>query len=387
LSGSRTVSHDVVIIGGGPVGSEAACRLSRSGRRVIVLEKKAHLEGPVCCTGIVSRECGETFTFGSDVILRKVNSARVFSPSGRTIGLRREETQAYVLDRAALNREMACRARESGAEYISNCEVIKIDPGIEHVTVTASSGSGSADYFARSALVAGGFNPKSGEWPLSSGKCDFAAGAQAEVDIADCEEVEVYFGKKFAPGFFAWLVPASEGKALAGLVAYRQAGIHLRDFLLHLYSIGKIRTADVRILTRPLPFDHISKTYGRRTLVAGAAAGQVKPLTGGGIYYGMLCADIAASTLDEALDEDDLSAKRLSVYESSWKELLGREMRSSYRGHRLLRYLSDAGTDRIFEIAQSRGIFDSLLEMKDVTFDWHSNALKRLVKQKLFSLQ
>jgi digeranylgeranylglycerophospholipid reductase len=386
LSGSRTLSHDVAIIGAGPVGSEAAFRLSKSGHKVLVLEKKAHLEGPVCCTGIVSRECGETFAFGSDIILRRVNFARVFSPSGRAINLKREETQAYVLDRSALNREMARRARESGADYLSNCEVIKINPGIENVKITASSSPGSAEYFARSVLVASGFNPKSGEWPLSSGNCDFAAGAQAEVETSDCEEVEVYFGKKFAPGFFAWLVPSSSGKALAGLVSYRKAGIYLRDFLVYLHSKGKITSADVPVQSRPLPFNHILKTYGRRTLVAGAAAGQVKPLTGGGIYYGMLCADIAASTLDAALLDDDLSAKRLSVYESSWKELLGREMRSSYRGHRLIRYLTDDATDRIFEIAQSRGIFDALLAMKDVTFDWHSQALKKLVKQKLFSL-
>ncbi|GAI10492.1 unnamed protein product, partial [marine sediment metagenome] len=42
--------------------------------------------------------------------------------------------------------------------------------------------------------------------------------------------------------------------------------------------------------------------------MVGDAAGQVKPTTGGGIYYGLLCADIAANNLHRALENDDLSA-------------------------------------------------------------------------------
>ena len=64
--------------------------------------------------------------------------------------------------------------------------------------------------------------------------------------------------------------------------------------------------------------------------MVGDAAGQVKPTTGGGIYYGLLCADIAANNLHRALDADDLSARNLANYEREWKKKLGRELKIGY---------------------------------------------------------
>ena len=46
--------YDVAVIGAGPIGSHVAYRLAGMGNRVIVLEGKANLAGPVCCTGIIS---------------------------------------------------------------------------------------------------------------------------------------------------------------------------------------------------------------------------------------------------------------------------------------------------------------------------------------------
>ena len=45
--------------------------------------------------------------------------------------------------------------------------------------------------------------------------------------------------------------------------------------------------------------------------MVGDAAGQVKPTTGGGIYYALRASEIAAETLHQALGHMDLSASRL----------------------------------------------------------------------------
>ena len=66
--------YDVVVIGGGPVGSYVAYKLAGMGHQVVVLEKKLGLGGHVCCTGIISRECVSSFAIDNNVILRQVIS-------------------------------------------------------------------------------------------------------------------------------------------------------------------------------------------------------------------------------------------------------------------------------------------------------------------------
>ena len=94
-------------------------------------------------------------------------------------------------------------------------------------------------------------------------------------------------------------------------------------------------------MTTALALRLLRKTCGERILVVGDAAGQVKPTSGGGIYYGMLCADIAANTLNTALHRDDLSVKNLSRYDREWRRKLGREIMIGYWARKLFERLSD----------------------------------------------
>ncbi|GAH60574.1 unnamed protein product, partial [marine sediment metagenome] len=126
---------------------------------------------------------------------------------------------------------------------------------------------------------------------------DFVSGAQAEVNTIDIDEVEVYFGQKPFPGFFGWLVPTNHDKGLAGLLVANAPALYLRNFLHHLRAQGKIASTEADMKFGTIPLGTLPRTYSDRMIVVGDAAGQVKPTTGGGIYYGLLCADIAANCL------------------------------------------------------------------------------------------
>jgi flavin-dependent dehydrogenase len=130
---------------------------------------------------------------------------------------------------------------------------------------------------------------------------------------------------------------------------------------------------------RPLP-----RTYGDRVLVVGDAAGQVKPTSGGGIYYGLLCAGIAADTLHCALDKGDLSAGVLSSYERDWRRLLGAELTIGYWSRKLFERLSDRVIDRMFHTLDSRGIVDAMAASPDLSFDWHSRVILRMLRLMFF---
>jgi geranylgeranyl reductase family protein len=374
--------HDVIIVGGGPVGSHVARGLAEKGHQVLVLEKKSRVGEKVCCTGIIGQECVNNFSIDDKVILRKVNSATLFSPSGNSLHLYRQEPQACVLDRSAFDIFIAERAQHAGAEYNFNSRVTGIITGNDHANVSVSCRGKEFKIPAKAVVIASGFSPGLNERLGLGTFKDFTTGAQSEVETPGIDEVEVYFGD-MAPGFFAWLVPITPLMARVGLLARKDAGLYLKKWLAQLAKRGKITSAEAKLSYGGIPLKPPTRTYGERMIAVGDAAGQVKPTSGGGIYYGLLSAEIAADTLHRALADDDLSAKRLARYERAWRRKLGRELRADYWARKLFERLSDRQIDRIFEIIKAGGIDEALLKAEDISFDWHSRTIIRLLKYQM----
>jgi digeranylgeranylglycerophospholipid reductase len=373
--------YDVAVIGGGPVGSRVACRLAEDGYTVTVLEKKSDLGEPVCCTGIISRECVQRYDIDESVIFRRVNGATIHSPGSKLLSIRRHEPQAAIIDRAAFNVSMAKRAQDRGVEYMLDSPVSDVAVQDDRVGINVKN----TYYEAKAVVIASGFGSKLVEEAGLGRVDDFAVGAQAEVDTNGVDEVEVYLGKKVAPAFFAWLVPISPKRALAGLISRSRQGFYLRSFISSLAAQGKVSTPEPEISYAGIPLRGLSRTSGNRVMVVGSAAGQVKPTTGGGIYYGLLCADIAADNLHRALESDNLSARSLASYDRQWKKVLGREQRLGYWGRKFYELLSDRQIDRILDIIVNNNIDDALLQSDEVTFDWHSKAILKLIGHRALS--
>jgi digeranylgeranylglycerophospholipid reductase len=364
------------------VGSRVAARLAEKGHSVLVLERQANPGTKSACTGIIGLECVDAFDIGDDVILRKVNRASLFSPSGKSLSLYRPDPQAVVLDRAAFDLTMAGRAEKAGAEYYFNAHVPDIVIEKSRAVVTVYSSGKVQTFAARAAIIACGFNPGLLKHLGMGVFADYAIGVQAEVEAPHLDEVEVYFGD-VAPGFFAWLVPVKPPLARAGLISRTDPGLYLKKWLTQLAAAGKITSADVKLNYGGIPLKPLSRTYGERIIVVGDAAGQVKPTSGGGIYYGLLSADIAAATLYEALTDNDLSAKRLARYQRGWRKKLGNELRTGYWFRKLYERLSYRRLDRLFNMVTSAGIDEALLKAEDLSFDWHSRTIMRLLKYQL----
>ncbi len=376
--------YDVTVVGGGPIGSYTARKLAEKGHSVLVAEKKARAREAVCCTGIVGTECVDAFNIEDRLILRKVNGARLFPPSGRPLFIQREEPQACVLDRAAFDINMAERAMAAGAEYSFNSRVTDISITGEGVTASVARKGNYTEVKSKVVVIASGFAPSLLQRLGLGTYGDFTVGAQVEVETSGIEDVEVYFGE-MAPGFFAWIVPTTPPLARIGLLMRRMPGMYLRRWLQKLESEGRIPASTAEPDYGAIPLRPPPRTYGERLIVVGDAAGQVKPTSGGGIYFGLLSAEIAAATLHEALEDEDLSARRLARYERGWKKKLGRELTVGYWARRIFERLGEKQIDRIFEIVKSGNIDETMLKAKDLSFDWHSKTIIRLLRYQIIA--
>jgi len=369
--------HDIVVVGAGPAGSRVAQRLSQLGY-VVVVDKNLSLGDDVCCTGILSQECLSAFGLDNGLVLRQASSAKFLSPSGEYLRLSRQSPVAAVVDRARLNMHLAEAAEASGARYLFGARVSDISLKSGGVEVILNGQAEKRVLRARAAVISTGFGST---LPARLGLGEikqFVLGAQVQVAINGIDEVEVYFDQKLTPGGFAWLVPTTDGRGLVGLLTRGQADSSLENLLEALSSQGKIASNHVAPSYDVVPLKPLPRTYADRVLVVGEAAGQVKPTTGGGVYYGLLCADIAAGVLQRSLEANDFSAKALSAYEVEWRAKLKREMVIGYWARNLLMGLSNSRIDSLFRLAGKKGLPELISNGNGFSFDWHSRLLLKM---------
>jgi digeranylgeranylglycerophospholipid reductase len=369
--------HDIIIVGAGPAGSRIAYRLSQLGYSVAVVEKNPPSGDGICCTGILSQECLSAFGLDNGLVLRQASSARFLSPSGEYLRLCRQSPVAAVVDRARLNTHLAETAQASGAHYLFGAKASDISVKPDGVEVVVNGQAEARVLRAKAAVIATGFGSN---LPARLGLGEikrFILGAQVEVATSGVDEVEIYFDQKLTPGGFAWLVPTTPGRGLAGLLTRAQADSSLENLLKVLSSQGRITSSQAEPSYDIVPLRPLPRSYAERVLVVGEAAGQVKPTTGGGVYYGLLCADIAAGVLKQALEAGDFSAKALSAYERKWRARLSRELVIGYWARNLLAGLSNRRLDRLFRLAGQKGL-PELIADGDFSFDWHSRLLLKM---------
>ena len=154
------------------------------------------------------------------------------------------------------------------------------------------------------------------------------------------------------------------------------------DFVRCLSRDGKVRRVAGRVRSWGIPLKPPPRTFADRVLVVGDAAGQVKPTTGGGIYYAQLSGELAAFAASGAFAASDFSARRLAGYERAWKALLGRELRVGYLARLLYSTLADSQIERLLSRVMGNGMCDELVGSRHFSFDWHSATLLRAARNR-----
>ncbi|MHA1369449.1 MAG: NAD(P)/FAD-dependent oxidoreductase [Promethearchaeota archaeon] len=347
---------DVIVVGAGPSGSIAAEMLANGGLDVLLCEKKSFPRYKCCAAGVLWHDI-EDFPQIKPVI-ENYNYAMVMHPPSLSREFVIKSENSYLMGqtyRTTLDAHLARLAVKSGAELREHTRIdgLSLLPGKKGVVLEAMDTLSKEKYKIEAQVVIGadGVNsvvrrshPGFSGWDrkdlLIASEIDVPIGEKKIVDIYGQERaVHVFLYFKDLPGY-AWIFTKKKsvsigmgtmlefnGKVIGG----RQLNENFRFYINFLKKQGYL-PGDANI-SRPnyalipsMPL-HEFKPYSDNLVLVGDAAGIfVSPLSGEGIYYGMLSGRFAAQACLKAIRNNDLSVKSLSQYEKLYLKRLKHEL-------------------------------------------------------------
>ena len=374
-----TDSSDVIVIGAGPVGSQAALKLAQSGLNAIVYEEHSEIGVPAHCAGHINIQgltrLGVT-PLPTEVVENVYRGAIFHSPAGNSFEFRSDLPITCSINRSLFDKHMARKARNAGAQFILDSKVEELGIMKDSLTVVSvKQQKGTKRTQCKIVIDAEGISsrilrqtdlPKLNSRMLVNG---IEAEAENVGDVAS-DMVEVFLGASYAPGFYAWLMPKKDGYAKIGLGAKGANPIDLLRKLVAKHPImsKKLRKSRiVRSVVHPITLGGpIPKAYSRGFLAVGDVASQVKSTTGGGVVFGMTCASAAAEVAKKSIESNDFSPDFLAEYQQRVNDIIGFDSRIMLRMRKTLDRISDARMDSLIALCSRVGFDEALKNVKDI---------------------
>lgn len=333
---------NVIIVGGGVAGCYVAQLLRKKGFTPLVLEEHSEIGRPVQCSGLIGRETVDSakVPFPRHVILRRIDGATFYL--GENHFTIERDNAAYVVDRGLLDKHFS-------QGLCINCgeKVISLENGTQ-ITVTTTKDQYTCD---RLLGCDGPFSVVRKEAGFSLNPSFYPA-AQYIVRLAPEDD---FVHLHVHPPFFFWLIPETEETMRVGYIGPQPVS-HLNRFMERKEIRGKILERQAGLI--PLGYGEIVR---KRIALIGDSACQVKPLTGGGIYYSMKASEMAAQCLEDLRD-----------YEKAWKKNFGTEIKICLRIRKIYETMSRKNLTRVFNVfRENTSIIETVAD-----FERHSSIIK-----------
>lgn len=353
--------YNVVVVGAGPAGSLTAKTAAENGLDVLLLERNHEIGVPVKCAEGVSKEIEQFVEIEPRWVCATVKGINLHGPDGTKviISVAGTEEIGYVVDRGLFDKYLAQKAARAGADVRVKTQVyglIKDDEG--YVKGVYAHAAGEPVRIRADVVVgADGVESQVGRWggittqlPLTDiGIC--AQFFMCDIDV-NKDYYETFFGGDIISKGYAWIFPKGEDCANVGLGIggafsgeSHRALDYLNAFVADKYPKGEILAYMYGAVPLSGP---VYETVANGLVLVGDAARHANPVNGGGILQALKGGAIAGDVIAKAIEEKDVSKRRLMEYEKRWRRDFGHVLAAGLKMKKIVERLSSHDLAKFF---------------------------------------
>lgn len=321
--------YDVFVVGAGPAGCQFTQKIKGCNYKLI--EEHGEVGRPVQCAGLVGENI---FGYVEKEYMHKVNGAYIHY-NNDSFSLRRDGV-AYVIDREQFDKnlgkdlEISFNERFLAAERKNDAVEIRTNKGVYH---------------SRYLVGSDGAVSKVRKY-VTQKKPRYLKSVQHTIECTHDKNMISFFLKPFS-----WIIPQGRRECRVGVISEHPAD-----------DLPLLKGKVIKKTGGLIPIGSI-QTYRNNIFLIGDAAAQVKPLTGGGLYYGIKAADIAGDLFLEG---------QIDKYDAEWKREFGKQIRFGLLGRGIYEHISGKDMVRFYNfVKENRSKIERSCE-----FDRHTSMLK-----------
>ena len=361
---------DVLVVGLGPAGASTLknlAALAGNNFNILGIDKREQPGFPVQCGEFMPSpaeiehlmsdvpNAREFFTFDKKYISQRTDRISFLSPNGKII---QTLFDGYTIHRGKWNEDLINSAKNSGAEVWTSSKAMDRDSKSIWIS---RNGESPEPIEARIIVGADGVRSHVARWTnLVENRSPehfvfVKQHVMTNIESSDFNplDIQMLFGREYAPGAYAWIIPKSNNSANVGVgirtpvakgnMTVSKALDNLltkHPYVSHIMKNAVIKSTIGGLVPVGLPYQKTVDVLSN-TLLVGDAACQVVSSVGGGIPPSMVAGSIAANAIYSYLTQNT----SLLAYEEKWREQLFAMFNRAYK----IRHLFDQicyGSDR-----------------------------------------
>ncbi|ABR56925.1 geranylgeranyl reductase [Methanococcus aeolicus Nankai-3] len=384
-------NYDVIIVGGGPAGCITGENIKN--HKVLIIEEHQCIGTPLQCAGLIStngvKELGAPRGCVNDI-----KGAYIYSQN-KVIKVGNNKIRAKVYERKVMDKDIAIRASKNKNVDIllkAHGQIIEDKNKNKSRFFNKNNNYGLSinhdgnKYNAFPKIIVGADGAKSfiGKSANIVKKREILAGAQLEmanVDI-DTDFVHVFIDNRYCKDFFIWIIPMGKDRVRVGLCDSSNSYNKLLNFINnHPIASNLLKNAvPIEFSVGTLPIGYNKSSVKNNLMLVGDSAGQIKPISGGGLYYGAKSAKICGEIITNYLSEE-LPVNYLKNYDKQWKQQFKREIDFGIKFRKILYNMNNNSLDKILEFIIQNDLINFINDNGDM--DRPSTILNEIISSKI----
>ena len=348
---SKVNFFDICIIGASLAGNYLSYLLSKTNLKIAVIEEHEEIGLPFQCAGIVSQKLNKLIELPEELILNRVNMAKLVAPSGKAIKLSGNDIP-FIIDRVALDRLFYEKTinRENVKYFLG--EKFKsfqyIKDGANKILLVESS---KRKLKARILIGCDGPLSSVGKTVGVRNKIIYASQIQVKVKGRFNQKEAVMYFDPMWKELFGWIVPEGNNIFRIGLATSKNLTLKFKHFTKTLKVDPSQKIAQQG---GTIPYGMMNKVAFNNILLLGDAACQVKATTGGGIIMLLTSAKFAANCIIKCFKNNNFSKRFIKRnYEKLCTSIVGKQLKIHYMIRTILEKFTLEDFDKLFQIIKT----------------------------------